>query len=211
MEIAVVVITLVIICVSCGDDDKKDDLTKAAKRDGHGLAVPATESNNPDSKNFITIKGEKYVLQGFHWHFESEHTVEGNHHDGESHFVFKAVCALPDAATKCEELTPKVTNTLAVMGVFLDGDESTKDGLFSAVSNLMNKGGKEVKLDLQKQILEQDAGKGGRGFVGRSWSRMRGREVGDLLDNFLLDNFFHLGPRERGMLRDNLCDLFRKA
>ena len=43
---------------------------------GYGISLGALD-NLVGGGNKITIKGEDYYLQGFHWHFKSEHTVDG--------------------------------------------------------------------------------------------------------------------------------------
>ena len=41
-------------------------------------------------ENFITYQGEKYYLDGFHFHTQSEHTFNGQNTDGEIHLVHKS-------------------------------------------------------------------------------------------------------------------------
>ena len=52
----------------------------------HGLNAPKNNGN------FIMVQGLKYELLQFHWHFASEHQVDGKTRPGEMHFVFGARC-----------------------------------------------------------------------------------------------------------------------
>jgi len=57
--------------------------------------------------------GKEWVLQQFHWHSPSEHTIGGGYHDMECHMVHAA----PDGS----EL---------VIGVFLSADATVRDNVF---------------------------------------------------------------------------------
>ncbi|MFH6945795.1 carbonic anhydrase family protein [Flavobacterium sp. FlaQc-50] len=52
------------------------------------LKVNLSQADKTD--NFITIKGNKYELQQFHFHYHSEHSINGEYGVMEIHFVHKS-------------------------------------------------------------------------------------------------------------------------
>lgn len=67
----------------------------------------------------ITIEGEKYELQQFHFHTPSEHRVNGRHRDIEQHLVFKSksekisvVAVFYDVSDKPSMFMMPITNDL---------------------------------------------------------------------------------------------------
>ncbi|MCS3531020.1 carbonic anhydrase family protein [Chryseobacterium sp. JUb7] len=60
-------------------------LNSVANNAGENLRVNVSGSDS--SNNYITVGGKKYYLVNFHFHYSSEHTVDGKYSKMEIHFV----------------------------------------------------------------------------------------------------------------------------
>ncbi|WP_157859410.1 carbonic anhydrase family protein [Chryseobacterium angstadtii] len=60
-------------------------LNSVANNAGENLRVNV--SNSDSFNNFITVGGKKYNLVNFHFHYSSEHTIDGKYAKMEIHFV----------------------------------------------------------------------------------------------------------------------------
>lgn len=99
-----------------------------------GYAITATPI---DSENSIKLNKDTYILDHLHFHYPSEHQVNGKSYPMEIHFVHK-----------------NQNNELAVIGVFVKEGEKNKQitDLLSTVSEVDGEGDQTVRLDLNKWI-----------------------------------------------------------
>lgn len=76
---------------------------------GHTIQYNVDQPSNPNDGSYISLNGQRYYLLQFHFHAESEHTVDGEHYPVEIHFVHRH----------------PASGKLAVIGVFIEeGDEN---------------------------------------------------------------------------------------
>ncbi len=76
---------------------------------GHTIQYNVDQPADPNDGSYISLNGQKYYLLQFHFHAESEHTVNGEHYPVEIHFVHRN----------------PLNGKLAVIGVFVEeGDEN---------------------------------------------------------------------------------------
>lgn len=61
------------------------NLSSVANNAGENLRVNVSGADN--ANNYITVAGKKYNLVNFHFHYSSEHTVDGKYSKMEIHFV----------------------------------------------------------------------------------------------------------------------------
>ncbi|RGB38732.1 alpha carbonic anhydrase [Rhizophagus diaphanus] len=90
----------------------------------------------------ITIDGEKYELQQFHFHTPSEHRIEGRHFEIEQHLVFKSE-----------------SEKISVVAVLYNVGEKPSAFMAPIVNNLPEKSGNSTKLDkveLKKLLKDVD-------------------------------------------------------
>ena len=115
--------------------------TLAAVLEAHYQNAPIEIFNNGHNidgefstqKNYVTYQGEKFYLNGFHLHTQSEHTFDGQNADGEIHLVHQS-----DSGKKL------------VVGILLDGisveDDSDGSRLFDPqLSSFFGKLNKSLK------------------------------------------------------------------
>jgi carbonic anhydrase len=98
----------------------------AVENTGHVIEVPVPA----DSDHTLTIDDEEYRLVQYHFHAPSEHTLDGEAHDVEAHLVHEN-----DAGE------------LAVVGVFLDEDDSPSLLLDSVMTNAPEDAGEEIEAE----------------------------------------------------------------
>ncbi|SDQ33799.1 carbonic anhydrase [Chryseobacterium soldanellicola] len=99
-------------------------LSSVANNAGENLRVNVSGTDNVN--NYITVGGKKYNLVNFHFHYSSEHTMDGKYSTMEIHFVNVAA-----------------DNSYAVLGVLVDlgNGNSSLQNLFSqspTTSNTIN-------------------------------------------------------------------------
>ncbi len=100
---------------------------------GHTIEVPMPESSDLT----LTIDDEEYRLEQYHFHAPSEHTLNGESYDIEAHFVHK-----------------NEAGEVAVVGVFLDEEQSPTELLDSVLTNAPEEAGEEVEVEEQRNPME---------------------------------------------------------
>ena len=100
---------------------------------GHVIEVPMPES----SDNTLRIDDEEYRLEQYHFHAPSEHARSGAAYDVEAHLVHR-----------------NEAGELAVVGVFLDAEQSPSELVESVVVNAPEEADEEVELEEEADPLE---------------------------------------------------------
>lgn len=99
--------------------------------DGPTFAVPY------DSGSWITVNGSRYELQQFHFHHESEHTVDGQHYPMEAHLVLRAEDS---------------DHNNAVMGVFIEA--GSENAMLNQFWSVLPRSGKKSVDGVQVNVGE---------------------------------------------------------
>jgi carbonic anhydrase len=84
---------------------------------GHTIQYNIDQTAANNNSSYILLNGQKYYLLQFHFHAESEHTVNGEHYPVEIHFVHRN----------------PITGELAVIGVFVK--EGAHNPFFDNIDN----------------------------------------------------------------------------
>ena len=100
---------------------------------GHVVEVPMPE----DSDHTLSVDGDEYRLLQYHFHAPSEHTLDGEPYDVEAHLVHQN-----DAGE------------LAVVGVFLDEEDTPSALVDSVLDNAPEEAGEEVEVEEERSPLE---------------------------------------------------------
>ncbi|WP_348922977.1 carbonic anhydrase [Enterococcus rotai] len=106
-----------------------DYSTKITKAENNGHSIQVTDSGT------ATINQRQFELSQFHFHAESEHTIDGNHYPLEAHFVNQAQ-----------------DGRLAVIAVFFEEGVDNKG--FQEVLDDVSDGKKTEILDIQSMFPE---------------------------------------------------------
>ncbi len=99
---------------------------------GHTVQVYGTESS------FITVEGKRYQFRQFHFHYPSEHTIDGKRHPLEMHLVHQE----------------EGTSNLAVLAVFIE--EGTADNPFLEKVFTQIPAQKEEEVQTEVQLMLSD-------------------------------------------------------
>jgi carbonic anhydrase len=83
-------------------------LNNVVNNEGENLKINLSAADM--AKNYVIIAGKKYTLNQFHFHYHSEHTINGHYKEMEIHFVNIAA-----------------DNSYAVLGVFVESGNYNKD------------------------------------------------------------------------------------
>jgi carbonic anhydrase len=96
-------------------------LSNVLNNEGENLKISLSAADM--ANNYVVIAGKKYTLNQFHFHYRSEHTINGNHKEMEIHFVNIAS-----------------DNSYAVLGVLVEFGNYNKDlqTLFNASPDVPN-------------------------------------------------------------------------
>ncbi|XP_050502314.1 putative carbonic anhydrase 3 isoform X2 [Diabrotica virgifera virgifera] len=111
---------------------------------GHGVVITFT----PENKEAVSLAGsvlpETYIFDNLHFHWPSEHTINGKYYPLEAHFVHYA----RSAGSVAEGL--KRPNGIAVLGVLLELSFDTNpafESIIRALPNITESIKKPVELD----------------------------------------------------------------
>ncbi|HID72589.1 TPA: carbonic anhydrase family protein [Candidatus Micrarchaeota archaeon] len=107
-----------------------EDIHTTAKVIDNGHSIKVT----PKAGAKILLHGEEFILQQFHFHGKSEHTVNGKRYDLVAHFVHQ---------------NPK-TKQLAVVAVFFEEGDNNP-----VLDNILGNIGEEIRIDPQ-DLLPKD-------------------------------------------------------
>ena len=99
---------------------------------GHTVQVYGTESS------FITVEGKRYQFKQFHFHYPSEHTIDGKKYPLEMHLVHQE-----------EE-----TDNLVVLGVFIEEGAAANPFLEKVFTQIPAQKEEEVQTEVQLALSD---------------------------------------------------------
>lgn len=99
---------------------------------GHTIQVFGTENS------FITVEGTRYQFRQFHFHYPSEHKIDGEEYPMEMHLVHQE----------------EGTSNLVVLGIFLEESGTTNEFLQKVLSEIPSEEAEEVTTDVQVSLSD---------------------------------------------------------
>lgn len=99
---------------------------------GHTIQVHGTEDS------YITVEGERYQFRQFHFHYPSEHQIDGKQYPMEMHLVHQE----------------EGTSNLVVLGIFLEEAATSNEFLEKVLSEIPSEEGEEVTTDVQISLSD---------------------------------------------------------
>lgn len=99
---------------------------------GHTIQVFGTENS------FITVEGKRYQFRQFHFHYPSEHTVDGKQYPMEMHLVH----------------AEEGTSNLVVLGIFLEEAATSNEFLQKVLSEIPEEEGEEKSTEVQIDLSD---------------------------------------------------------
>lgn len=99
---------------------------------GHTIQVYGTENS------FITVEGTRYQFRQFHFHYPSEHEIDGKQYPMEMHLVHQE----------------EGTSNLVVLGIFLEESGTTNEFLQKILSEIPSEEAQEVTTDVQISLSD---------------------------------------------------------
>lgn len=99
---------------------------------GHTIQVFGTEDS------YITVEGKRYQFRQFHFHYPSEHEIDGKQYPMEMHLVHKE----------------EGSNNLAVLGIFLEESGTSNEFLQKVLSEIPSEEAQEVTTEVQINLSD---------------------------------------------------------
>ena len=99
---------------------------------GHTIQVHGTEDS------YITVEGKRYQFRQFHFHYPSEHTIDGKQYPMEMHLVHQE----------------EGTSNLAVLGIFLEEAQNSNEFLQKVLAEIPEEKEQEVTTDVQVDLSD---------------------------------------------------------
>lgn len=99
---------------------------------GHTIQVFGTEDS------YITVEGKRYQFRQFHFHYPSEHKINGEQYPMEMHLVHQE----------------EGTSNLAVLGIFLEESNTPNEFLEKVLTEIPSEESEEVTTDVQINISD---------------------------------------------------------
>lgn len=99
---------------------------------GHTIQVYGTEDS------FINVEGKRYQFRQFHFHYPSEHTIDGKQYPMEMHLVH----------------LEEGTSNLVVLGIFLEEAATSNEFLQKVLSEIPDEEGVEMTPEVQINLSD---------------------------------------------------------
>lgn len=99
---------------------------------GHTIQVHGTEDS------FINVEGKRYQFRQFHFHYPSEHAIDGERYPMEMHLVHQE----------------EGTSNLVVLAIFLEEAATSNEFLQKVLSEIPSEEGEEVTTDVQINLSD---------------------------------------------------------
>lgn len=99
---------------------------------GHTIQVFGTDDS------YITVEGKRFQFKQFHFHYPSEHDIDGKEYPMEMHLVHKE----------------EGSNNLAVLGIFLEESGTSNEFLQKVLSEIPSEEAQEVTTEVQINLSD---------------------------------------------------------